>query len=94
MEKNLFDALVPKITYWLLTPKVIDEFLRFDPKNYFSIFKNIFIINDLYNKLVASAKDSKIEIEAKTTLATSDIKIDNIEPSSLIKYLNEWCKKR
>ena len=94
MEKNLFDALVPKITYWLLTPKVIDEFLRFDPKNYFSIFKNIFIINDLYNKLVTSAKDSKIEIEAKTTLATSDIKIDNIEPSSLIKYLNEWCKKK
>lgn len=94
MDKNLFDALVPKITYWLLTPKVIDEFLRFDPKNYFSIFKNIFIINDLYNKLLASAKDSKIEIEVKSSLATSDIKIDNIEPSSLIKYLNEWCKKK
>jgi len=94
MEKNLFDALVPKITYWLLIPKVIDEFLRFDPKNYFSIFKNIFIINDLYNKLVASAKDSKNEIEVKTVLVTSDIKLDNIEPSSLIKYLNEWCKKK
>ena len=27
MDKNLFDTLVPKITYWLLNHKIMDEFL-------------------------------------------------------------------
>ena len=94
MEKNLFDALVPKIAYWLLNPKVIEEFLKFDPKNYFMLFKNIFSISDLYKKLLNSAKDSKYAIEVKSSLSSSNIKIENIEPSSLIKYLYEWCKKK
>ena len=94
MDKNLFDALVPKITYWLLNHKVIDEFLKFDPKNYFMIHKNIFTIEDLYKKLVNSAKDTKYAIEVKTILSTSDIKIDDIEPKSLINYMVYWCKKK
>ena len=93
MEQHLFDILVPKIIYWLLTPKVIDEFLKLDPKNYLSIFKNVFTIDVLYKKLLNSAKDTKVVIEAKSSLS-SDIKIDDLEPSSLIKYLNEWCKKK
>ena len=93
MEQHFFDALVPKIVYWLLTPKVMNEFLKLDPKNYFSIFKNVFNIDSLYKKLVNSAKDSMVAIEAKSSLS-SEIKIDNLEPSSLIKYLNEWCKKK
>ena len=94
MEKDLFDKLVPKIAYWLLNPKVIDEFLRFDPKNYFMIYKNIFSIEDLYKKLLNSANDTKYSIEVKTMLSTSDIKIDDIKPNSLIKYLVSWCKKK
>ena len=94
MEKHLFDMIVPKMTYWLLNPKVIDEFLRFDPKNYFMIYKNIFSIDDLYKKLLNSAKDIKYSIEVKTVLSTSDIKIDDIKPSSLINYLVSWCKKK
>ena len=94
MDKNLFNALVPKITYWLLNPRVIDEFLKFDPKNYFMIFKNIFFIKDLYTKLVNSSKDSKLSIEVKTALSTTDIKLDDIKPNSLIKYLVDWCKKK
>ena len=94
MNKKLFDALVPKITYWLLLPRVIDEFLKFDPKNFFMIFKNIFFIKDLYTKLVNASKDSKYTIEVKTALSTSDIKIEDIKPSSLIKYLVNWCKRK
>jgi hypothetical protein len=71
----------------------MDEFLRLDPKNYLSIFKNVFTIDSLYKTLLTSAKDSKIAIEAKSRLS-SEIKIDNIEPPSLIKYLNECCKKK
>ena len=93
MDKNLFENLVPKITYWLLTPKVIDEFLRFDPKNYFVIYKNIFFINDLKKQIINAAKDYKYSFEVKGMLSSSDIKIDNIEPGSLIKYMVDWCKK-
>ena len=94
MNKILFDALVPKVTYWLLNPKVIEEFLNFDPKNYFMIFKNIFSIEDLYKKLVTSANDLKNSIEVKNTLSSSNIKIVDIKPTSLIYYLVEWCKKK
>ena len=94
MEKTLFDAFVPKITYWLLNPKVIQEFLQFDPKNYFMIHKNIFSIVRLRNKLEAAAKDSKNTIEVKSSLSFGEIKIDDIEPKSLVNYLVMWCKKK
>ena len=93
MDKNLFENLVPKITYWLLTPKVIDEFLRFDPKNYFMIHKNIFSIKDLRQKIINASKDYKYTFEIKGMLSTSDVKIENIEPGSLVKYMVDWCKK-
>jgi hypothetical protein len=94
MEKTLFDAFVPKITYWLLNPKVIQEFLKFDPKNYFMIHKNIFSIVPLRNKLEEAAKDSKNTIEVKSSLSFGEIKIDDIEPKSLVNYLVMWCKKK
>ena len=94
MEPNKFEKLVPRMTYWLLVPKVIDEFLRFDPKNYFMIHKNIFSIPDLRKKIINAAKDPKYTIEIKSMLSASEVKIDNIEPASLIRYLMEWCKKK
>ena len=94
MDKNLFDTLVPKMTYWLLNPKIIEEFLKFDPKNYFMIHKNIFSIEDLRKKLINSANDSKYAIEVKTALSISDIKIDDIKPISLINYMIAWCQKK
>ena len=93
MEKILFENLVPKITYWLLIPKVIDEFLSFDPKNYFMIYKNLFSIEDLRKKIINAAKDYKYSLEVKGMLSSSDVKIDNIEPGSLIKYMVDWSKK-
>ena len=56
MNNILFDVLVPKMFFWLLSPKVINEFLKFDLNNYFMIFKNIFTIKDLYTKLLNSKK--------------------------------------
>ena len=94
MEPNQFEKLVPRLTYWLLIPKVIDEFMKFDPKNYFMIHKNIFSIVDLRKKIINAAKDKKYSIEIKSMLSVSDIKIDNIEPGSLIRYMMEWCKKK
>ena len=93
MNSILYDALIPKITYWLLSPKVIKDFLKFDPINYFMIFKNIFTNKDLYTKLLDSYKDSKYSIEVKTMLSTPDVKIDDINTNSIIQYLVNWCKK-
>ena len=58
------------------------------------IFKNIFSIEDLYKKLVTSANDLKYSIQVKNSLSSSNIKVNDIKPTSLIKYLVEWCKKK
>ena len=94
IEKEQFEKLVPRITYWLLSPKVIDELLSFDSKNYIMIFKNIFTIIELKNIIVKAAKDEKYTTEIINMLSTSDIKIENIEPDSIMKYLIELCKKK
>ena len=94
MEQNLFENLVPKITYWLLNPKIIEAFLLFDPKNYFIIYKNIFHDNELKKLIINANKDNnKYSFEIKDKLSFSDIKIDNVQPSGLIKYMVDWCKK-
>ena len=94
IEKEQYEKLVPRIAYWLLSPKVIDELLSFDSKNYIMIFKNIFTIIELKNIIVKAAKDEKYTTEIINMLSTSDIKIENIEPDSMMKYLIEWCKKK
>ena len=96
IEKKIFEDLVPKITYWLLKEKVIEEFLKFDPKYYFVIHKNIFSSKKYYDLLVNSANDPKIKITTLAsllTIGTKLIKINDIQPSSLIDYLAAWCKK-
>ena len=94
MNTDLYDKLVPKITYWLLNPKIIDEFLKFDPRNYFMFHKNIFLIEDLRKKLLNSIEDANYSTEVINTLSTSDIKINDIKPISLINYMSDWCKKK
>ena len=92
IEKNVFDDLVPKITYWLLNEKVIYEFLKFDPKYYFMIHKNIFAVKYQYDLLVKSANDPKIKISTLASLLTTVTKINDIHPSSLIDYMHDWCR--
>ena len=92
IEKNVFDNLVPKIAYWLLTEKVISDFLKIDPKYYFIIQKNIFSIKKHYELLVNSANDPKIKIPTLASLLTTVVKLNDIHPSSLIDYMVSWCK--
>ena len=93
MEPNQFEKLVPRMAYWLLVPKVIDEFLKFDPRNYFMIHKNIFSIPALKKKIINASKDPNNVMNVKNMLSTSDVKIENLEPGSLIRYMMEWCKR-
>ena len=93
IEKNIFENLVPQITYWLLNEKVISEFLKFDPKYYFMIHKNIFSVKYQYDLLVNSANDPKIKISTLASLFTNVTQLNDIHPSSLIDYIMAWCKK-
>ena len=93
IEKSTFESLVPRITYWLLNEKVISEFLKFDPKYYFMIHKNIFSVKKQYDLLVNSANDPKVKITTLASLLTTVTKLNDIQPSSLIDYIVAWCKK-
>jgi hypothetical protein len=68
IEKNIFVELVPKITYWLLNEKVIYEFLKFDPKNYFIMHKNIFSSKSLYDLLIKTSNNPKTKISILASL--------------------------
>ena len=95
IELNIFEKLVPKITYWLLNERVISEFLNFDPKYYFMIYKNIFSSKKNVDFLTNYANDSKIKISTLASLLTtvnSISKLNDIYPSSLINYMYSWCK--
>ena len=92
IEKNIFVELVPKITYWLLNDKVIEEFLRFDPKNYFIMHKNIFSSKTLYDILIQTSNNPKTRISILASLFNDIYKLNDIHPLSLIEYIIAWCK--
>ena len=94
MKEELFNVLVPKIAYWLINENVISELLNFDPKNYFNIYKNIFLIKSLYNKIVDSANNESMKKKFMTSLSENGVKIDDIQPLTLINYLINWCKQK
>ena len=94
MQENLFNELVPKIAYWLLDEKVIEELLKFDPKNYFIIYKNILTIDSLYNKLALVFNDEKFKSLVLSSHKLED-KIFNVNgPIEIIDYIVEFCKKK
>ena len=94
IEKNIFIELVPKITYWLLNEKVINEFLKYDPKNYFIMHKNIFSNKNLYNLLIDTSNNPKTRINILASLYNENgvYKLNDIHPLSLIDYMIAWCK--
>ena len=94
MNQEKFNSFIPQLTYWLLNPNVFYEFLNLDPKNYFMIHRNIFSINNLRQLLVKEAENTKHSIEVISVLSSSDIKIDDIYPPSLINYMVLLCKKK
>ena len=91
MQDNLFSELVPKIAYWLLDEKVIDQLLGFDPQNYFIIYKNILTIPSLYDKLSLTFNNDKYK---NLVMPTPNSKININGPIELIDYLVELCKKK
>ena len=94
MKKELFDKLIPDITYWLLEEKVMNSFLYFDCKDYFSILQNIFSFQ-MYNKMLEEAsKDNNMKIKICAALYNEKYQLKDIESSSLIEYIINMCKDK
>ena len=92
MKPELYNKLIPDITYWLITEKVMNVFINFDPKDYFNILKNIFSLEFFYNKLVESANNLDIKIAITAQLLNSKFNISDIEPLTLIENIINYCR--
>ena len=94
MKDNLFDELVSKIAFWLLTDEVMDGLLTFDPKNYFITYKNLLSIKFLYSKLALSFNDENKKNKILNELKEKGIEIKDLEPIYLVDYIVNWCKRK
>ena len=94
MKKDLFNALIPDITYWLMTEKVMNSFLEFDPKYYFNILKNIFSLKLYHEKLLETAKNSDKKIAVTAQLLNEKSSISDIEPLTLIENIVNYCRDK
>ena len=94
MNLELFNKLIPNITYWLISEKVMNSFLYFDCKDYFSILQNIFSMQ-IYNKMLEeTAKDHNTQIQISAMLYNEKYQLEDIEPLSLIEYIINLCKDK
>ena len=94
MKPELFNKLIPDITYWLLNEKVMNSFLDFDCKDFFSILQNIFTLQLYHKMLEETAKDNNMKIQICAMLFNEKYQINNIEPLTLIEYIINLCKDK
>ena len=92
VNNNKFKKAISQITYWLLTPRVFYDFVKFDTANYFDILNQIFSKEDLYNILEEASKTSD-KISNLAMLYVEDNKINDVSPVSLVEFLVNQCKK-
>ena len=94
MKPELFDKLIPDITYWLITEKVMKVFIDFDPKDYFNILKNIFSLEMYHNKLVEKANNIDMKIAITAQLLNDKFSLSDIEPLTLIENIVNYCRDK
>ena len=78
--------LIPQITYFLLNENVM-KILLIDFENYFSLLKNIFTIETLFNYLIEANKNDKLRILAFVLLSNEYYDLLDILPVNLLIYL-------
>ena len=94
MKTELYNKLIPDITYWLMTEKVMKVFLNFDPKDYFNILKNIFSLKMYYNLLVERANNIDTKIAITAQLLNDKFNLSDIEPLTLIENIVNYCRDK
>ena len=94
MNQELFNKLIPDITYWLITEKILNSFLDFDCKDYFSILQNIFSLEIYQKLLVDNSKDNNMKIQICAILFSEKCQLSDIDPLSLIEYIINLCSDK
>ena len=94
MKPELFNKLIPDITYWLISERVMNSFINFDCKDYFSILQNIFSLEIYHKILEETAKEHNMKIQICAMLYSEKYQLSNIEPLSLIEYIFNLCKDK
>ena len=94
IEQNIFNKLIPNITYWLISEKILNSFLSFDCRDYFGILQNIFSLQIYHKMLEETAKDNNMKIQICAKLFSEKYHINDIEPLTLIEYLINLCKDK
>ena len=94
MKPELYNKLIPDITYWLITEKVMKVFIDFDPKDYFNILKNIFSLEMYRNILVEKANNIDMKIAITAQLLNDKFSLSDIEPLTLIENIVNYCRDK
>ena len=93
INEEQISILIPKILYWLIQQKVLNEMIKFDPKNYFILLKNIFTIDNSYEYLIKNSQNNLITEDTIKMLSNSKEIIKSIKPIDLILYIINMCKE-
>ena len=91
MKPELYNKLIPDITYWLITEKVMKVFIDFDPKDYFNILKNIFSLKMYHDMLIERANNIDMKIAITAQLLNDKFSLSDIEPLTLIENIVNYC---
>ena len=94
MNPELYNKLILDITYWLITEKILNSFISFDCKDYFSILQNIFSLEIYQKLLVDNSKDPNTKIQICAMLFSEKCQLFDIEPLSLIEYIIKLCSDK
>ncbi len=88
IEEEKFNELIPEIIFWMINEDNLRELCIFDPKDFFLILKNIFLIPKFYNILEQHSKEdndlNKIDIALLSYKVST---INDIKPESIIEYI-------
>ena len=94
MKPELYNKLIPDITYWLITEKVMKVFIDFDPKDYFNILKNIFSLKMYHDMLIERANNIDMKIAITAQLLNDKFSLSDIEPLTLIENIVNYCRDK
>ena len=88
IEEEKFNELIPEIIFWMINEDILKELCKFDPKDFFLILKNIFLIPKFYHILENHSQENNDLSQIDIALLSSKVStIKDIKPESIIEYI-------
>ena len=88
IEEEKFNQLIPEIIFWMINENNLKELCKFDPKDFFLILKNIFLIPKFFNILEKHSQENNDLNQIDTAILSNKVStIKNIKPESIIQYI-------